>query len=147
MLSDGSRSARGGESAASHASKSIYWEHSKECQRGIVRVVWSDGLYTDRKIMRVSVRAKKNPKPLQVRVCLCGTYQWSLQSTAAQSRPSRMDQPTIDTRLNYNGYLGTIKYVGPVDGTKDIWLGIEWDDPQRGKHGGTKDGKVYFTCW
>ncbi|KAH7107600.1 RNI-like protein, partial [Auriculariales sp. MPI-PUGE-AT-0066] len=26
------------------------------------------------------------------------------------------------------------------------WLGVEWDDPQRGKHDGTKDGIQYFTC-
>ncbi|KAJ3515736.1 hypothetical protein NLJ89_g1578 [Agrocybe chaxingu] len=27
-----------------------------------------------------------------------------------------------------------------------IWLGVEWDDPARGKHSGSKDGKQYFTC-
>ncbi len=26
------------------------------------------------------------------------------------------------------------------------WLGVEWDDPSRGKHSGTHEGKLYFTC-
>ena len=26
------------------------------------------------------------------------------------------------------------------------WLGVEWDDPSRGKHSGTHEGKRYFTC-
>ncbi|KAF8586092.1 RNI-like protein [Ramaria rubella] len=54
--------------------------------------------------------------------------------------------PTVGTRINHNSNLGTIRFVGPVDGTKGIWLGVEWDDSQRGKHSGTKNGKQYFTC-
>uniref|UniRef100_A0A8B9J1H9 Tubulin-specific chaperone E n=1 Tax=Amazona collaria TaxID=241587 RepID=A0A8B9J1H9_9PSIT len=27
-----------------------------------------------------------------------------------------------------------------------IWLGVEWDDPQRGKHDGTYEGTQYFKC-
>ncbi|XP_033368561.1 geranylgeranyl pyrophosphate synthase isoform X4 [Parus major] len=27
-----------------------------------------------------------------------------------------------------------------------IWLGVEWDDPQRGKHDGSYEGIQYFTC-
>lgn len=42
--------------------------------------------------------------------------------------------------------LGTVRYQGPVDGTSGIWLGIDWDDPLRGKHDGSKDGKRYFSC-
>lgn len=54
--------------------------------------------------------------------------------------------PTIGSRINYASNLGTVRYVGQVDGTKGIWLGIEWDDPQRGKHNGSNDGKHYFSC-
>lgn len=25
-------------------------------------------------------------------------------------------------------------------------MGVEWDEPQRGKHNGTVNGYVYFTC-
>ncbi|KAG1756341.1 uncharacterized protein EDB91DRAFT_1092070 [Suillus paluster] len=45
-----------------------------------------------------------------------------------------------------SGYFGTVKYVGPVDGTTGLWLGVEWDDSNRGKHDGIKDGKRYFEC-
>ncbi|KAG2061531.1 RNI-like protein [Suillus hirtellus] len=45
-----------------------------------------------------------------------------------------------------SGYFGTVKYFGPIDGTAGLWLGVEWDDPTRGKHDGIKDGKRYFNC-
>lgn len=53
----------------------------------------------------------------------------------------------VGTRFSAtSGCLGTIKYVGPVDGTQGVWYGVEWDDPKRGKHDGVKDGHRYFTC-
>ena len=52
----------------------------------------------------------------------------------------------VGTRFNLNDHIGTIEYVGPVDNFTGIWLGVEWDDPARGKHDGSKDGKQYFTC-
>ena len=54
--------------------------------------------------------------------------------------------PEIDTRILLSGYIGTIKFSGSVQGTSGTWLGVEWDDPQRGKHDGAKDGIQYFTC-
>jgi tubulin-specific chaperone E len=54
--------------------------------------------------------------------------------------------PEIGSRFAHGGCLGTIRFVGPVDGTQGIWLGVEWDDPKRGKHNGKKNGKRYFTC-
>lgn len=57
-----------------------------------------------------------------------------------------LDLPSVGTRLSYSGHLGTIRFVGPVENTSGIWLGIEWDDPRRGKHDGVKDGKRYFSC-
>ncbi|KAI8989734.1 hypothetical protein BD414DRAFT_414676 [Trametes punicea] len=56
------------------------------------------------------------------------------------------DLPSVGTRLCHSGHLGTVRYVGAVEGTTGIWLGVEWDDPKRGKHDGVKDGKRYFTC-
>ncbi|KAI0053913.1 hypothetical protein FA95DRAFT_1551690 [Auriscalpium vulgare] len=53
---------------------------------------------------------------------------------------------TVGTRICLSGYLGTVRYVGTVDGTKGAWLGVEWDDPSRGRHDGSKDGRSYFTC-
>ncbi|KAJ4475697.1 hypothetical protein J3R30DRAFT_3376039 [Lentinula aciculospora] len=54
--------------------------------------------------------------------------------------------PLIGERISYSGQLGTVKYYGKVDNTTGTWLGIEWDNPNRGKHDGVKDGKRYFSC-
>ncbi|KAJ6525499.1 hypothetical protein DFH09DRAFT_1046450 [Mycena vulgaris] len=54
--------------------------------------------------------------------------------------------PMEGTRLILAGYTGTVKFVGKVNNTSGIWLGVEWDDPKRGKHDGVKDGKRYFAC-
>ncbi|NWX87959.1 TBCE protein, partial [Nothoprocta pentlandii] len=40
----------------------------------------------------------------------------------------------------------TVRYVGTVPPTAGTWLGVEWDDPQRGKHDGTHEGTQYFKC-
>ncbi|CED82065.1 Beta-tubulin folding cofactor E [Phaffia rhodozyma] len=40
----------------------------------------------------------------------------------------------------------TVRFEGLVQGTDKPWLGVEWDDPSRGKHDGEKDGVRYFTC-
>ncbi|KAK3075556.1 hypothetical protein LTR53_000994 [Teratosphaeriaceae sp. CCFEE 6253] len=49
-------------------------------------------------------------------------------------------------RLSLKDRLCTVRYVGFVDGKKGEWLGVEWDDPTRGKHNGTHEGKKYFGC-
>ncbi len=54
--------------------------------------------------------------------------------------------PRLGTRFALSGYIGTIRYVGKVGGTSGVWLGVEWDDSDRGKHDGIKDGKRYFAC-
>ena len=52
----------------------------------------------------------------------------------------------IGQRVSYGGDLCTIRYIGEVKGVKGEWLGVEWDDPSRGKHSGEVDGVRYFTC-
>ncbi|EJD53136.1 RNI-like protein [Auricularia subglabra TFB-10046 SS5] len=49
-------------------------------------------------------------------------------------------------RFILNDHYGTVRWSGEVQGTKGVWLGVEWDDPQRGKHDGVKDGVRYFHC-
>lgn len=49
-------------------------------------------------------------------------------------------------RLSHRSKLCTVRYVGAVNGKDGIWLGVEWDDPSRGKHAGTFEGKTYFSC-
>ena len=52
----------------------------------------------------------------------------------------------IGRRLSYDGQLCTVRYYGEIKGTKGNWLGVEWDDPARGKHSGEHGGVKYFEC-
>ncbi|KAB5581001.1 hypothetical protein GE09DRAFT_1020727 [Coniochaeta sp. 2T2.1] len=52
----------------------------------------------------------------------------------------------IGERLSYDGALCTVRYIGTVEGTSGSWLGVEWDDPTRGKHDGQHKGVRYFEC-
>jgi tubulin-specific chaperone E len=52
----------------------------------------------------------------------------------------------LGQRLSYNGVLCTVRYIGNVAGTKGTWLGVEWDNPSRGKHNGSYQGVKYFSC-
>lgn len=55
-------------------------------------------------------------------------------------------EPGVGTRFSSGSHRGTIKYVGEVQGTEGIWLGVEWDDASRGKHDGIHGNDRYFTC-
>ncbi|XP_046578661.1 tubulin-specific chaperone E-like [Haliotis rubra] len=50
----------------------------------------------------------------------------------------------VGNRILSDGSFGTVKYIGQVPPTKGIWLGVDWDEPDRGKHNGTHEGKQYF---
>lgn len=54
----------------------------------------------------------------------------------------------LNQRIEYQSFYGTIKYIGPLLHTEspsdEIWLGIEWDDPTRGKHNGIVNETEYF---
>lgn len=52
----------------------------------------------------------------------------------------------VGERLCLKGQNCTVRYIGTVRDKAGTWLGVEWDDPNRGKHNGTHDGTVYFTC-
>lgn len=49
-------------------------------------------------------------------------------------------------RLSYDGSLCTVRFYGNLNGTKGSWLGVEWDDPARGKHNGKHQDQQIFTC-
>ncbi|KAJ5779496.1 hypothetical protein N7457_007216 [Penicillium paradoxum] len=57
-----------------------------------------------------------------------------------------MSVPAVGQRQSFDGHLGTIRYVGTVQGTTGDWLGVEWDDATRGKHSGEHKGVRYFSC-
>uniref|UniRef100_F6Z6T8 Tubulin-specific chaperone E n=1 Tax=Ornithorhynchus anatinus TaxID=9258 RepID=F6Z6T8_ORNAN len=52
----------------------------------------------------------------------------------------------VGRRIDVSGELATVRYVGSVPPTAGVWLGVEWDNPQRGKHDGGHEGTVYFKC-
>lgn len=82
----------------------------------------------------------------------CAEFTWSCRPDSPGKSSERTltmhndGLPAINTRLSYSGHIGTVRYAGKVDNTTGLWLGIEWDDPTRGKHNGSKDGKQYFHC-
>ncbi|XP_047173440.1 tubulin-folding cofactor E isoform X2 [Vigna umbellata] len=39
--------------------------------------------------------------------------------------------------------IGTVKYVGPIEGYSDTWVGVDWDNGE-GKHDGSMNGVRYF---
>ena len=57
------------------------------------------------------------------------------------------DRNCIGRRVDCEGHIGTVKYIGTVGNTQGQWLGIDWDDPTRGKHNGTYEGIKYYETW
>lgn len=55
-----------------------------------------------------------------------------------------LEQINVGSRIEFKGSKGTVKYVGVLLNAEGVWLGIDWDDPQRGKHNGTHCGIQYF---
>ncbi|XP_028829441.1 tubulin-specific chaperone E isoform X2 [Denticeps clupeoides] len=66
-----------------------------------------------------------------------------LQETAmAEGVPA----DAVGRRVQCDGERATVRYVGEVPPTQGPWLGVEWDEPGRGKHDGSHGGVQYFTC-
>ncbi|NXJ00618.1 TBCE protein, partial [Psophia crepitans] len=59
---------------------------------------------------------------------------------------ARVPAGALGRRVVCGTEYGTVRYVGSVPPTAGVWLGVEWDDPQRGKHDGTYEGTQYFKC-
>lgn len=64
---------------------------------------------------------------------------------ADPAEPPLPEEP-VGRRVSSGGERATVRYVGPVPPTKGVWLGVEWDIPERGKHDGVHEGVQYFTC-
>lgn len=66
--------------------------------------------------------------------------------------PISKHDPSVGKRIEYLGALGTIRYVGPLKhedekaNPDENWIGVEWDEPSRGRHNGTVQGVQYFKC-
>nr|XP_020511636.1 tubulin-specific chaperone E isoform X1 [Labrus bergylta]XP_020511637.1 tubulin-specific chaperone E isoform X1 [Labrus bergylta]XP_029137479.1 tubulin-specific chaperone E isoform X1 [Labrus bergylta] len=55
-------------------------------------------------------------------------------------------EDAVGRRVSCDGERATVRYVGSVPPTAGLWLGVEWDNPERGKHDGSHNGVQYFTC-
>lgn len=52
-----------------------------------------------------------------------------------------MSTLNIGARIVCEGYFGTVRYLGNVEGSSaPNWVGVEWDDSTRGKHDGSHNG-------
>ncbi|RUS78055.1 hypothetical protein EGW08_014194 [Elysia chlorotica] len=50
----------------------------------------------------------------------------------------------VGDRIFCDQHRATVRFVGEVPPTNGVWLGVEWDNPTRGKHNGCHEGKQYF---
>jgi len=70
-------------------------------------------------------------------------------SPAVPTHPSTSSSHGVGDRVETKDDArsrGTVRWVGQVSGRSGTWFGVEWDDASRGKHGGTFEGRRYFTC-
>lgn len=88
---------------------------------------------------------------------------------AGQMEAEEVTGAAVGRRVSCGGERATVRYVGPVPPTAGelmaevkghlqasvqlsvavppgVWLGLEWDEPSRGKHDGSHDGVQYFSC-
>ncbi|KAG2623985.1 hypothetical protein PVAP13_3KG094800 [Panicum virgatum] len=42
--------------------------------------------------------------------------------------------------------VGTVRYLGPVEGHSGEWVGVDWDDGTGGRHDGSVAGRRYFVA-
>uniref|UniRef100_A0A914LJB8 Tubulin-specific chaperone E n=1 Tax=Meloidogyne incognita TaxID=6306 RepID=A0A914LJB8_MELIC len=52
----------------------------------------------------------------------------------------------LNKRVMLKEAKGVVKYCGEVEGTTGIWIGVDWDNKERGKHSGSFNGKQYFKA-
>ncbi|XP_062502907.1 tubulin-specific chaperone E-like isoform X2 [Corticium candelabrum] len=55
-----------------------------------------------------------------------------------------MAEDILEKRVVCDGHFGTVKFVGEIQSKLGKWIGVEWDDPTRGKHNGSYNGVRYF---
>ncbi|XP_042036199.1 tubulin-folding cofactor E-like [Salvia splendens] len=59
------------------------------------------------------------------------------------------DPTRVGQRVHFAGQprrVGTVRYVGPVEGYGGDWVGVDWDADGQGKHDGSHNGVRYFTA-
>ena len=69
------------------------------------------------------------------------------------SRRPVMSSAAVDLRLGQRVHaagdprrVGTVRYLGPVEGHAGDWVGVDWDDGAGGRHDGSLAGRRYFVA-
>lgn len=65
------------------------------------------------------------------------------------ANPSDSSEFTIGKRVHSIGdsrKIGTVMYVGNVEGYSGTWIGVDWDNDGSGKHDGSHNGVRYFEA-
>ena len=73
----------------------------------------------------------------------------SENSLVERMRQEGMPLPFVGQRVEADdGQRAVVRYVGAlaVRPGDEVWIGVEWDDPRRGKHNGEQGGERYFAC-
>ncbi|CAO1635967.1 unnamed protein product [Jaminaea pallidilutea] len=71
----------------------------------------------------------------------------SLQVTSESKVGKRLAQVvTYSSTTSAAVRYGTVRFEGQVHGTKGTWLGVDWDQPDAGKHDGEYKGVRYFKA-
>lgn len=52
----------------------------------------------------------------------------------------------INDRVASEGHYGSVKFIGTLPDTKGVWIGVDWDEAERGKHDGSHNGQRYFSA-
>ncbi|KAM9314727.1 tubulin-specific chaperone E isoform 1-T1 [Pholidichthys leucotaenia] len=63
-----------------------------------------------------------------------------------QQMEPELPSDAVGRRVSSGGERATVRFVGPVPPSTGPWLGVEWDNPDRGKHDGSHEGVQYFSC-
>lgn len=72
----------------------------------------------------------------------------SLQVTSESKIGKRLAQVvTYSSTTSATVRYGTVRFEGQVQGPKGIWLGVDWDQPDAGKHDGEYKGIRYFKAY
>ncbi|KAL8482390.1 hypothetical protein ACS0TY_028529 [Phlomoides rotata] len=78
-----------------------------------------------------------------------------MQAASSSGEPVRKTSPDprtdfrVGQRIHFIGQprrIGSVKYVGPVEGYSGNWVGVDWDADGEGKHDGSHNGVRYFTA-
>ncbi|KFD70278.1 hypothetical protein M514_09237 [Trichuris suis] len=59
----------------------------------------------------------------------------------------QMPAVLLGCRVRYWDARGTVKYHGTVGSLDGKWIGIDWDEVDRGKHDGSHQNVQYFKTW